>query len=109
MNRKYLHNKDFSDQDSDDLKELIDTITSKTLVDDIKDEEEKELLSELLATTIDIKLEQELSEKEINKLYDEKNVVNNNLDKFNDLFIAEMGAFKVGEIATTCKLVNTLY
>jgi hypothetical protein len=84
LNRKYLHNKDFSEQDSDDLKELIDTITSKTLVDDIKDEEEKELLSELLATTIDIKLEQELSEKEINKLYDEKNIANNNMNKMSD-------------------------
>ena len=84
LNRKYLHNKDFSEQDSDDLKELIDTITSKTLVDDIKDEEEKELLSELLATTIDIKLEQELSEKEINKLYDEKNTANNNMNKMSD-------------------------
>ena len=39
------------------------------MIDDIKDEEEKELLSELLATTIDIKLEQELSNEEINKLY----------------------------------------
>ncbi len=32
--------------------------------------------------------------------------INNYLDKFNDLFIAEMGAFKVGEIATTCRLMK---
>ena len=32
--------------------------------------------------------------------------INNYLDKFNDVFIAEMGAFKVGEIKTTCKLMN---
>lgn len=32
--------------------------------------------------------------------------INNYLDKFNDMFIAEMGAFKVGEIRTTCKLMN---
>ena len=69
LNKKYLHAKDFDEEDSNELKEIIDTITSKTLVDDIKDEEEKELLSELLATTIDIKLEQELSNEEINKLY----------------------------------------
>ena len=69
LNKKYLHTKDFDEEDSDELKELIDTITSKTMIDDIKDEEEKELLSELLATTIDIKLEQELSNEEINKLY----------------------------------------
>ena len=71
LNKKYLHTKDFDEEDNDELKELIDTITSKTLVDDIKDEEEKELLSELLASTIDIKLEQELSNEEINKLYED--------------------------------------
>lgn len=32
--------------------------------------------------------------------------INNHLDKFNDIFIAEMGAFKVGEIKTTCKLMK---
>lgn len=72
LNKKYLHNKEFTKEDDEELKELIDTITSKTLVNDIKDEEEKELLSDLLATTIDIKLENELSEEEINKLYEEK-------------------------------------
>ena len=56
LNKKY---KGFSEEDTEELKELIDTITSKTMVDDIEDEEEKELLSELLATTIDIKLEKE--------------------------------------------------
>lgn len=70
LNRKYLHSKEFNEEDSEDLKELINTITSKTLAQDIKDEEEKELLSDLLATTIDIKLEQELSNDDINKLYD---------------------------------------
>ncbi len=32
--------------------------------------------------------------------------INNYLDKFNDIFIAEMGAFKVGEIKTTCNLMH---
>ena len=72
LNKKYLHQKGFTEEDNEELKELIDTITSKTLVDDIKDEEEKELLSELLATTIDIKLESELSEDQIQALADEK-------------------------------------
>lgn len=72
LNKKYLHKKDFTEEDDEELKELIDTITSKTLADEIKDEEEKELLSELLATTIDIKLESELSQEEINKLYNHK-------------------------------------
>ncbi len=67
LNKKYLNNDDLKEDDSDDLKELINTIASKTLV---SDDEEKELLSELLATTIDIKLESELSKDDINKLYE---------------------------------------
>ena len=35
--------------------------------------------------------------------------INNYLDKFNDIFIAEMGAFKKGEIRTTCKLMKPKY
>lgn len=83
LNRKYLHQKGFSEDDNEELKELIDTITSKTMVDDIKDEEEKELLSELLATTIDIKLENELSQTQINKIAEEKvNDEYDNTDSF---------------------------
>ena len=80
LNRKYLHSKEFDEDDSEDLKELINTITSKTLAEDIKDEEEKELLSDLLATTIDIKLEQELSNDDINKLYDKDEKSDNDDD-----------------------------
>lgn len=35
--------------------------------------------------------------------------INNYLDKFNDLFIAEMGAFKKGEIQELCDLVHPTY
>ncbi len=35
--------------------------------------------------------------------------VNNHLDKFNDYFIAEMGAFKKGEIKELCDLVSPKY
>lgn len=35
--------------------------------------------------------------------------INNHLDKFNDMFIAEMGAFKKGEIKELCDLVNPTY
>ena len=80
LNKKYLHTKDFSEEDDGELKELIDTITTKTMIDDIKDEDEKELLSELLATTIDIKLEQELSNDEINKLYSSDEEENTNVE-----------------------------
>ena len=72
LNKKYLYQKGFTEEDTQELKELIDTITSKTMVDDIQDEEEKELLSELLATTIDIKLEKELSKTQIDELVEEQ-------------------------------------
>jgi UDP-N-acetylmuramyl pentapeptide synthase len=32
--------------------------------------------------------------------------INNHLDKFNDIFIAEMGAFKVGEIKASCDFIK---
>lgn len=44
--------------------------------------------------------------KNFNTPYGLINSINNYLDKFNDLFIAEMGAFKVGEIKETCKLMK---
>ena len=72
LNKKYLYQKGFSEEDTQELKELIDTITSETMVDDIQDEEEKELLSELLATTIDIKLEKELSKTQLEELVEEE-------------------------------------
>jgi len=71
LNKKYLHKKDFSESDDEELKELIDTITSNTLKDEIKKEEEKDLFSELLASTVDIKLESNLSTEDVSKLYSE--------------------------------------
>ena len=35
--------------------------------------------------------------------------INNYLDKFNDIFIAEMGAYKKGEIKELCDLVKPKY
>lgn len=35
--------------------------------------------------------------------------INNTLDKFNDLFIAEMGAFKKGEVKQLCDFVHPTY
>ena len=35
--------------------------------------------------------------------------INNNLDKFSEIFIAEMGAFKIGEIKQCCDLVKPKY
>ena len=49
LNKKYLSNKEFKDEG--ELQELIDTITSKTLVKEDKTDNDKELLSELFATS----------------------------------------------------------
>ena len=84
LNKKYLYQKGFSEEDTEELKELIDTITSKTMVDDIKDDEEKELLSELLATTIDIKLEKELSKDQIDEFIEEQD--NNEFTETNSFY-----------------------
>lgn len=47
--------------------------------------------------------------KSFNTPYGLMNAINNYLDKFNDIFIAEMGAFKIGEIKQNCNLVHPKY
>ena len=47
--------------------------------------------------------------KSFNTPYGIINSINNYLDKFNDIFIVEMGAFKIGEIKQNCKLVHPKY
>ena len=47
--------------------------------------------------------------KSFNTPYGLMNSINNYLDKFNDIFIAEMGAFKIGEIKQNCDLVHPKY
>lgn len=97
LNKKYLYQKGFSEEDTQELKELIDTITSKTMVDDIKDEEEKELLSELLATTIDIKLEKELSKTQIEQLVESES--EKEMDA-TDTFYSKSLEFTAGDLLT---------
>ncbi len=63
LNKKYLHKKDTSEKEEQELKELIDTITSKTLARDLSEGEEKDLLSDLLATNYDIKLEETMAKE----------------------------------------------
>ena len=55
LNQKYITNKDKrkNEFDEEELKELINTITSNTLVQDVKD---KELFSDLMATNADLDL-----------------------------------------------------
>lgn len=47
--------------------------------------------------------------KSFNTPYGIINSINNYLDKFNDIFIVEMGAFKIGEIRQNCNLVHPKY
>ena len=47
--------------------------------------------------------------KNLNTYYGLMTTINNHLDKFTDIFIAEMGAYVKGEIAGLCKLVKPQY
>ena len=60
LNKKYLSKEETKKDEYEGLEELINTITSKTLVADIKKEESKdseELLSDLLATSVDLQVQ----------------------------------------------------
>jgi len=59
LNKKYLSKPKEEKDEYEGLEELINTITSKTLAQDIKKEEEKDegdLLSELVATSVDLQV-----------------------------------------------------
>lgn len=58
---------------------------------------------------LNVKLNCIPSPKSFNTPYGLINAINNYLDKFNDIFIAEMGAFKIGDIRQNCKLVKPKY
>ena len=58
---------------------------------------------------LNVKLNSFATPKSFNTPYGLINSVNNYLDKFNDIFIAEMGAFKIGEIKQNCKIVKPKY
>lgn len=47
--------------------------------------------------------------KSFNTPYGLMNSINNNLDKFDDVFIAEMGACKKGDITELCKFIKPKY
>ncbi|MDO4962512.1 MAG: UDP-N-acetylmuramoyl-tripeptide--D-alanyl-D-alanine ligase [bacterium] len=58
---------------------------------------------------LNVKLNSFATPKSFNTPYGLIRSINNYLDKFNDIFIAEMGAFKLGEIKQNCKLVKPKY
>lgn len=63
----------------------------------------------ILSDILNIKYNAFPTPKNFNTTYGLINTINNYLDKFNDLFIAEMGAFKRGEIKEICDLVHPKY
>ena len=58
---------------------------------------------------LNVKLNSFATPKSFNTPYGLINSINNYLDKFNDIFLAEMGAFKIGEIKQNCKIVKPKY
>ena len=63
----------------------------------------------ILNDILNIKLNSFATPKNFNTPYGLINSINNYLDKFSDTFIAEMGAFKKGEIKELCDLVKPKY
>lgn len=63
----------------------------------------------ILNDILNVKFNSFATPKNFNTPYGLIRSINCYLDKFNDVFIAEMGAFKVGEIKTTCKLMKPKY
>jgi len=63
----------------------------------------------ILNDILNVKFNSFATPKNFNTPYGLIRSINNYLDKFNDIFIAEMGAFKVGEIKKNCDLVHPKY
>ena len=70
LNKKYLSKEQEEKDEYEGLEELINTITSKTLVNDIKKQEEMDLLGDLVATSVDlqVKAPEEYEQTEISTL-----------------------------------------
>ena len=65
----------------------------------------KNILNEIL----NIKFNSKTTAKSLNTFYGLMITINNNLDKFDEVFIAEMGAYVQGEIHGLCELVKPKY
>ena len=63
----------------------------------------------ILSDILNVKINAIATPKNLNTPYGLIQSVNQHLDKFNDIFIAEMGAFKKGEIKELCELVHPTY
>ena len=65
----------------------------------------KNILNDILS----VKYNSYATEKSFNTMNGLMISINNKLDKFTDVFISEMGAFKKGEIKQLCDLINPQY
>ncbi len=63
----------------------------------------------ILSDILNIKYVCRPTPKNLNTEYGLMITINNYLDKFDDIFIAEMGAYKRGEIKTLCDMVHPKY
>lgn len=63
----------------------------------------------ILNDILNIKFISRPTPKNLNTEYGLMITINNHLDKFDDIFIAEMGAYKRGEIKTLCNMVHPKY
>ena len=63
----------------------------------------------ILNDILNIKFITRPTPKNLNTEYGLMITINNHLDKFDDIFIAEMGAYKQGEIKTLCDMVHPKY
>ena len=63
----------------------------------------------ILNDILNIKYNSITTPRNLNTPYGLIMTINNNLDKFDDIFIAEMGAYKIGEIKQLCDLVHPKY
>lgn len=63
----------------------------------------------ILSDILNVKYDAFASPKNLNTFLGLMSTINNNLDKFTEIFIAEMGAYVKGEIHGLCELVNPKY
>ena len=63
----------------------------------------------ILSDILNVKMIAHPTPKNLNTEYGLMITINNQIDKFDEVFIAEMGAYKCGEIRTLCKMVHPSY
>ena len=63
----------------------------------------------ILNDILNVKYNSFATPKSFNTMYGLMNAINNYMDKFNDIFIAEMGAFKMGEIKEKANFIKPKY